>query len=81
MIAFWILLGIYVFINLCFIPVQYLYICGLEELQLRKKNDGKDLYENMPAGEQLSHYNAQGNFILLPANVIAYFIYKKKHRN
>ncbi|RDI45739.1 DUF3949 domain-containing protein [Falsibacillus pallidus] len=74
----WAVLG-YAVINLIFLPVQYLYVRGMEDEQKRlNKKQGK-MYDDMEAGELVLHYGAQGNMLFLPANVLAGFIYKIRH--
>ncbi|WP_433750817.1 DUF3949 domain-containing protein [Falsibacillus pallidus] len=74
----WAVLG-YVLINLIFLPVQYLYVRGMEDEQKRlNKKQGK-MYDDMEAGELVLHYGAQSNMLLLPANILAGFIYKIRH--
>ncbi|WP_064094412.1 DUF3949 domain-containing protein [Rossellomorea aquimaris] len=57
-------------VTMIMVPIQYRYIKRVEEE--RKE----DTYERMSAQEQFLHYNAQSNPLFLPANIIAYIIYK-----
>nr|WP_256558300.1 DUF3949 domain-containing protein [Halobacillus sp. A1] len=72
------LLAIFGFINLAFIPVQYIYLKNLSE-DIGDKSQQK-YYDDQPLGTQLTHFQLQGNFIILPANMIATFIYRQRRK-
>lgn len=77
-----IILIIYVLITIIALPFQYRYIVAVEEL--KKKNKDKtqgEMYDSFQFQEQVVHENAQGNFLFVPANVIASLIYKMKHKS
>lgn len=61
------------------VPAQYGYISEMKEIIKRKGQE--DYYKDMSFEEEQLHYNAQGNLIILPATLIANFIYKLKHKN
>jgi hypothetical protein len=67
-------------ITLIMIPVQYRYIQSMEEEREKKKQKHGEVYDKMPVGEEFLHLNAQINPLFLPANLIAYLIFKAKHK-
>ncbi|NQD68033.1 DUF3949 domain-containing protein [Bacillus haikouensis] len=67
-------------ITLVMIPVQYRYIHSMEEEREKKKHEHGEVYDKMPLGEEFLHMNSQINPLFLPANLIAYLIYKAKHK-
>ncbi|MFC7320205.1 DUF3949 domain-containing protein [Halobacillus campisalis] len=41
----------------------------------------QEYYDDKPLGTQLTHFHLQGNHIILPANLIANFIYRQRRKN
>lgn len=68
-------------ITLVMIPIQYRYIKAMEEEKKKKKRKSGEAFDNMPFGEAFLHQNAQSNPLFLPANLIAYLIYRVKHKD
>lgn len=71
-----VLIALYIVI---LVPAQYGYISEMKDVIKRKGQE--DYYENMSFEEEQLHYNAQGNLLILPATLIANFIYNLKHKN
>jgi flagellar biosynthesis protein FliP len=67
-------------ITLVMIPVQYRYIKAMEEEKKKKKRKSGEVFDTMPFGEAFLHQNAQSNPLFLPANLIAYIIYRMKNK-
>lgn len=77
-IVFIICLSFYLVYFLIMIPIQYSYI---SEMKQRLKNKShNEVYDSMSFEEQELHYNAQGNLLNLPSNLVAQLIYTLRHR-
>lgn len=75
-----ILIG-YFIITLIALPFQYRYIVALERLKEENKDITQgDMYDSLQYQELVLHANAQGNFLFVPANIMAKKIYKLKHK-
>lgn len=60
------------------VPAQYGYISEMKDIIKRKGQE--DYYKEMSFEEEQLHFNSQGNLIILPATLIANFIYNLKHK-
>lgn len=84
MTTFWlavvIIIGIWAGITIAMIPVQLRYLEAIEEERKKKKQSQNDYYDEKPADEQLLNEHAQGNILLLPANLIAHAQLKRKQK-
>jgi Protein of unknown function (DUF3949) len=67
-------------ITLVMIPVQYRYIKAMEADKEKHKRKAGEVFDEMPFGEAFLHQNTQINPLFLPANLIAYIIYRLKHK-
>jgi hypothetical protein len=52
----------------------------MEEEKKKKKRKSGEVFDTMPFGEAFLHQNAQSNPLFLPANLIAYIIYRMKNK-
>ena len=78
-IALWILAG-YVLLSVALTPLQYNY---LKENTAQRKKLGltqEEYYEKMSFESELLHFNAQGNPLFFGANVLAGFLYSRRHK-
>lgn len=77
-IVFIICLSFYLVYFLIMIPIQYSYI---SEMKQRLKNKShNEVYDSMSFEEQELHYNAQGNLLNFPSNLVAQLIFTLRHR-
>lgn len=77
------ILGAYILLSLLLLPVQYKYIKELKETQKKNKDRGvsiEDHYDQMSFETQQLHFNAQGNFLFIGANMLAAIVYHLKNR-
>ena len=76
-------LGAYILLSLILAPMQYRYIKELKEMDKERRELGlsqEEYYEKMGFESQQLHYNVQGNFLFIGANLFAEAFYKWKHR-
>ena len=76
-------LGAYIVLSLILAPMQYRYIKELKEMDKERRELGlsqNEYYEKMGFESQQMHYNVQGNFLFIGANLFAEAVYKWKHR-
>lgn len=77
--------GVALFYFLAMIPIQYLYIEGLNEQKQQTKLSQQELYKNMSFEEEQLHFHVQGNPFHIPPAFVAYMILKikqcKKHQH
>ncbi|HEK9101940.1 DUF3949 domain-containing protein [Bacillus pfraonensis] len=72
--------GVALFYFLAMIPIQYLYIEGLNEQRQRTRRSQQELYKNMSFEEEQLHFHVQGNPFNIPPALVAYLILKIKNR-
>lgn len=72
--------GVALFYFLAMIPIQYLYIEGLNEQKKRIGKSQQERYKNMSFEEEQLHFHIQGNPFNIPSALIAYMILKIKGR-
>ncbi|QBP94085.1 DUF3949 domain-containing protein [Bacillus mycoides] len=72
--------GIALFYFLVMIPIQYLYLQGLNEKKKRTGLSQQELYKQMSFGEEQLHFHVQGNPFNIPSAFVAYMILKVKGR-
>ncbi|WJE52036.1 DUF3949 domain-containing protein [Bacillus cereus] len=72
--------GVALFYFLMMIPIQYLYIEGLNEQRQRTIRSQQELYKNMSFEEEQLHFYVQGNPFNIPPAFVAYIILKIKNR-
>ena len=78
-IALWILAG-YVLLSIVLLPIQYHY---LKENTAQRKKLGltqEEYYEKMSFESEQLHYNVQSNLLFFGANVLASFLYSRRHK-
>jgi len=71
--------GVALFYFLMMIPIQYLYIKGLNEQRQLTKLSQQELYKNMSFEEEQLHFHVQGNPFNIPPAFVAYLILKIKN--
>ena len=77
------LIGAYILLSLILAPMQYGYIKELKEMDKERRELGlsqNEYYEKMGFEYEQLHFNAQGNFLFIGANLFAEAFYKWKHR-
>jgi hypothetical protein len=62
------------------IPIQYLYLQGLNEKKKRTGLSQQELYKQMSFEEEQLHFHVQGNLFNIPSAFVAYMILKIKGR-
>ncbi|KFN16613.1 DUF3949 domain-containing protein [Bacillus pseudomycoides] len=67
--------GVALFYFLAMIPIQYLYIEGLNEQKQQTKLSQQELYKNMSFEEEQLHFHVQGNPFNIPPAFVAYMFY------
>lgn len=72
--------GVALFYFLMMIPIQYLYIEGINEQRQRTRRSQQELYKNMSFEEEQLHFDVQGNPFNIPPAFVAYIILKIKNR-
>jgi hypothetical protein len=72
--------GIALFYFLVMIPIQYLYLQGLNEKKKRTGLSQQELYKQISFGEEQLHFHVQGNPFNIPSAFVAYVILKVKGR-
>ncbi|WP_439874255.1 DUF3949 domain-containing protein [Bacillus mycoides] len=72
--------GIALFYFLVMIPIQYLYLQGLNEKKKRTGLSQQELYKQMSFEEEQLHFHVQGNLFNIPSAFVAYMILKVKGR-
>lgn len=76
-------IAIYAVITLIALPFQYKYVKVLKEMEVERQQKGlnqEDMYDSMNFETQQLHFNAQGNPLLIPANLLATGIYHLRHK-
>lgn len=76
----WMLLAIYLGLNLLFVPFQYRYIKAMEEKRKASKSQ-EEMYNEMTFGELQLHFHNQTNPVLIPANILAVILYYTKKKS
>ncbi|PFA22433.1 MULTISPECIES: DUF3949 domain-containing protein [Bacillus cereus group] len=71
--------GVALFYFFLMIPIQYLYIEGLNEQEQRTRRSQQELYKNMSFEEEQLHFHVQGNPFNIPPAFVAYIILKIKN--
>ncbi|EJR51131.1 hypothetical protein IIM_03499 [Bacillus cereus VD107] len=72
--------GIALFYFLVMIPIQYLYLQGLNEKKKRTGLSQQELYKQMSFEEEQLHFHVQGNLFNIPSALVASMILKIKGR-
>ncbi|OQR53814.1 DUF3949 domain-containing protein [Bacillus sp. CDB3] len=72
--------GIALFYFLVMIPIQYLYLQGLNEKKKRIGLSQQELYKQMSFEEEQLHFHVQGNPFNIPSAFVAYMILKVRGR-
>ncbi|MGG5739296.1 MULTISPECIES: DUF3949 domain-containing protein [Bacillus cereus group] len=72
--------GIALFYFLVMIPIQYLYLQGLNEKKKRTGLSQQELYKQMSFEEEQLHFHVQGNPFNIPSAFVAYMILKVRGR-
>lgn len=65
---------------LVMIPLQYNYISEMQEKKAKTQKTNEEIIDNLSFEEQQVTYNMQGNLFTLPSSVVAWIIYKIRHR-
>lgn len=72
--------GIALLYFLVMIPIQYLYLQGLNEKKKRTGLSQQELYKQMSFEEEQLHFHVQGNLFNIPSAFVASMILKVKGR-
>ncbi|WP_459499138.1 DUF3949 domain-containing protein [Bacillus sp. C1] len=72
--------GVALFYFLLMIPIQYLYMEGLNKQRQRTRRSQQELYKHMSFEEEQLHFHVQGNPFNIPPAFVAYMILKIKNR-
>lgn len=77
------IIGAYILLSLILLPMQYRYIKQIKENDKKRKKLGlttDEYYDKMSFETQQLHFNAQGNPLLLGANLLATLLFNWKNK-
>lgn len=81
MVIVWIvIISALVLYFLAMIPLQYNYIKDMQEKKAKTQKTNEEIIDNLSFEEQQLTFNAQGSLFTLPSSIVAWIIYKVRHR-
>ena len=79
-IALIVIISVLVLYFLAMIPLQYNYIKEMQENKAKTQKANEEIIDNMSFENQQLTYNMQGYLFTLPSSIVAWVIYKIRHR-
>lgn len=79
-IALIVILSVLVLYFIVMIPLQYNYISEMQERKAETQKTNEEIIDDMSFENQQLTYNMQGNLFTLPSSMVAWIIYKIRHR-